>query len=462
MDLSVSLIVSICNGKLFCGEEDIVCKTFTQDTRTIKQGDTYIALRGTNFDGNKFYKEAFKKGANCCILEEDFFKIDEKYQYSKPIILVKDASVALRLLASYKREHAKAWFVGITGSVGKTSTRDMVYSVLSTKYKTLKNEKNYNNGTGVPLTLLRLQDEDVAVIEMGMNALKEIENLSNLVKPDIAVITNVGTAHIGELGSREAILQAKTEITSGLNENGTLLINNDNDMLHAYYKEHKENIVTVGIENESDFTAVHIIEKESSSHFSIKYKEKLYDVDCPIPGRAYIYNALLAFAVGILLNVDEKEIIKGLQEMELTQSRVEIKKTVKNITIINDTYNASPDAMKSSIEILSNTKSKRKVAVLGSMLELGEYSKMLHEEVGKCVAEHADILLTVGENAKHIARRAKEEGMREENIFVLNSNKKAIDKLKAILKEEDAVLVKASHSLCFIEIVKALEKFYNE
>ncbi len=455
-ELTVKKIVEICKGELLCGDETIVCKSFTKDTRTIQEGDVYIGIKGAKFDGNSFYEEAFRKGASVCILEKNSFK--ENSKGDKTIILVENTLEALKDLAIFKRENSSAYFVGVTGSVGKTSTRDMIYSVVNEKFKSLKTEGNYNNNIGLPFTLLRLENEAAAVIEMGMNALGEIDYLSRILKPHIGVITNVGTAHIGELGSRENILKAKLEIRNGMDDKGILVLNNDNDLLHAYYEEHKENIVTIGIQNESDFLATDIDLLENSSTFHVQYQGKTVSISCPVPGISFVYNSLVAFAVGTLLKMDVDDIKKGIANFALTKNRLEIFTNQKGITVINDSYNASVDSMKSSIEILKNRSEKRKIAVLGTMLELGEFSKELHEEVGKYVREcNIDVLVTVGEEAKYIAKEAKEKKMDESKIFTFQNNEEAILFLKEFLHSGDVVLVKASNGLHFIEIVESLK-----
>lgn len=458
-DLTVKKIAEICEGELFCGQESQICKTFTKDTRTIKKGDTYIGIKGETFDGNLFYKEAFLKGAICAILEKDSFKTEADFIYDKPIILVKSSLKALKDLAEYKRNHSNALFVGVTGSVGKTSTKDMIYSVLKQEYKTLKTEGNYNNNIGLPLTLLRLNEEEAAVIEMGMNALNEIDYLSKITRPHIGVITNVGTAHIGKLGSRENILKAKLEILNGMDEEGKLIINNDNDLLHQYYLEENKNCITVGINEKSDFQAKEIKMFESSSEFIISYNNKEYAITCPVPGHAFIYNSLVAFAVGTLLNITPQKIQEGIKNFELTKNRIEILKIRNEITVINGVYNANVDSMKSSLEILKDMKNTRKIAVLGSMFELGNYSKKLHEEIGKSVVQNKiDVLITVGIDAKFIASKAKEEGMENKNIYVVENNIEAINLLKEILEKGDTILLKASSQMHFSEILENLKK----
>ena len=450
-------ISEICNGEIICGNENLICRSFSKDTRTLKVGDTYIGIKGNNFDGNLMYNEAFSKGAICAILEKDSF--DNNYKGNKTIILVDNTLKALRLLGIFKRDNTNAYFVGITGSVGKTSTRDLVYSVVKEEYKALKTERNYNNNIGLPLTLLRLTDEKAAIIEMGMNNLGEIDYLSKITRPHIGIITNIGTAHIGELGSRENILKAKLEILNGMDKNGILIINNDNDLLHTYYLENKNNnIITIGIENNSDYTATNIKVSNEKIYFDIVYQNKKYPIVLNIPNKVFVYNCLYAFAVGKILNIDTEKIINGIKNFKLTENRSEIFKIKSNITIINDSYNASLDSMKSSLEMLAHINGKRKIAVLGSMLELGEFSENLHRKVGEAVYKnHIDILITVGKDAKYIALEAEKNGMNENKIYIFSNNQPAIIKLKEILNKEDTVLLKASNGLHFNQIVEELK-----
>lgn len=462
MKLSVKKIIEICNGDLYCGSDNVICSNYVKDTRILNVGDTYIGFKGDNFNGNHYYIDAFNKGANCVIIEKKYFEVKNNFSYDQPIILVEDSLKAIRDIAIYIRNNSKAFFVGVTGSVGKTSTRDMIYSVLKEEFNTLKTDSNANNQIGLPLTLMRLNDEQAAVIEMGMNHLGEIEYLSNITKPHIGVITNVGTAHIGELGSRENILKAKLEIKSGMSSDGKLVINNDNDLLHDYYLKNNQNIITIGIDNNSDFLATDIEIYPNYSTFNIKYLEKKYPIYCPIPGKAFIYNSLVAFAVASLLNIPTEKIILGIKNFELTKNRMEIIDLKNKIKLINGVYNASVDSMKSNLEVLKNQEGMRKIAVLGSMLELGEFANKLHEEVGEAVVNNnIDILITVGSLANSISSKAISLGMPKQNIYTLNNNAEAIELLKNIIKPNDTILFKASNGLNFKEIIDEVIKYID-
>ena len=256
-------IINICNGKLVCGNIDLECTHFSTDTRKINKGDIYVGIKGDTFNGNVFYKDAIDKGASICILDDDT-EVDNTYiNDNTTIILVEDTIDCLQKLAKYKRSLYNIPVVAVTGSVGKTSVKDIIYAVVSSKYNVLCTKGNLNNHIGVPLTILELNDSHEAlIVEMGMNHFGELHNLSLIANPTLGVITNIGTAHIGNLGSRENILKAKLEILDGMN-NGTLIINNDNDMLRTVKYD---NLITIGIDNDSDYVAHDIQENVFSNN----------------------------------------------------------------------------------------------------------------------------------------------------------------------------------------------------
>lgn len=286
----------------------------------------------------------------------------------------------------------------------------------------------------------------------------EIRTLTNIAKPTISVITNVGTSHIGNLGSRENILKAKLEILEGMKKDGTLVINNDNDMLNTWNKTNNTyKVITFGIDNPSSINAKEVKLEEYSSKFEVSIDNDKLDVEVLIGGKHFVYNSLCAITVGKLLDISNKDILNGIKEFELTKNRMDIKKNANNVTIINVCYNANYDSMKAAIEYLSKINTKRKIAVLGDMLELGNYSKNLHEKVGEEIVKNKiDILVTVGEESKNIVNKAIELGMNKENICHFDTNKEAIKNLKEILKPEDAVLIKASNAMHFNKIVEEI------
>ena len=456
--MKVKDIVKITNGKILCGDEETPCNHFVRDSREVKEGDVYVALKGEKFDGNDFYLDAIDNGAKVCIVSKDITaeENDEIKKSNVTIIQVPNTLKALQEIATYKRMQYNIPVVAVTGSVGKTSTKDLIASVVSQKYNTLKTKGNYNNEIGLPLTILGLTDEEAMVVEMGMNHFGEIIKLTNIAKPTVAVITNIGTAHIGNLGSRENILKAKLEILEGLQRN-TVVINNDNDLLHKWVNENKEkyNIITYGIKNKSKYMATNIKSFEDKSEFKVvcEKDESINNkmVTVPVGGEHFILNSLCAIAVGEYLNVPTEKIINGIANLELTKKRMEVLTSKSGATVINDTYNANYDSMKAAITYLKEIKDKRKIAVLGDMLELGDYSKELHEKVGEEVDESIDILITIGKEAKYIAEKAKAK-----QIIECKDNEEAVRKLKELETKDDAILLKASNGMKFFEIATAL------
>lgn len=466
-------IIKICNAELLCGTEAETLTDVTRDTREIKQGDTYIGFKGEHNDGNLLYGDALEKGAKICILQKSSIirenaldkiektknrikqEIEEKYKNAS-IILVEDTTKALQEIASFKRDMYDIPAIGVTGSVGKTSTKDIIASVMSKKFNVLKTLGNYNNQIGLPLTALRLKDENAMVVEMGMNMPNEISTLSKIAKPTVAVITNVGTAHIGNLGSRENILKAKLEILDGLQKDGVLVINNDNDMLHNWYisdTNRNFKIITFGIENKSDIMPYQVELSKNGSTYKIDVDGKTYKVTISVGGNHFVLNSLCAIAVGRILNIEMEDILDGIANFELTKRRMQVEKSPNNVTIINDCYNANYDSMKAALEYLGKINAKKKIAVLGDMLELGSYSTELHEKVGEeVVKNNIDILITVGEEAKHIVSKALEKGLNKNNIHICNNNDDAVEVIKKISAPEDAILIKASNAMNFQEI----------
>ena len=453
-NISVEEILKITGGELIIGDKKLICENYSIDTREIKKGDTYIGIKGEKFDGNLFWEKALKSGADCAIVENvDFSKEKLENLENKTIIKVEDTYQALFKIAAYKRKINNIPVVAITGSVGKTSTKDMVASIVSQKYKTLKTLGNNNSRIGTSLTILRLKDEEIMVLEIGMNQPGEISLLSNIAKPNICVITNIGTSHIGNLGSRENILKAKLEILDGT-ENPTIIINNDNDLLHKWYLENKEKrkIITYGIENESDVMAKEVKLEQDKSEYKCNIKGENVTIEVPVAGKHFVLNSLCATTVGIVLDIEVDKIIKGIESVQLTKKRMDIKEK-NGIKVINDAYNASPEAMKASLEYLSTFKDNRKIAVLGDMFELGEYSENLHKLVGKEVYKNnIDILVCAGENAKIIAKEALDSGMAKQNIFYFQNNDEVLEFLKKEVKPNDVVLFKASNGMKFFEL----------
>ena len=457
--MKVKDILNVTKGELIVGDEQADCEEFSKDTRTIKQGDVYIGIKGEKFDGNQFWKQAFDNGASVAIIQNVEITKNELEKYSNKIIIkVEDTLKALYKIAEYKRSLYNIPVIAITGSVGKTSTKDIIASVVNTSYKTLKTEGNNNNNIGLPLTILKLKDHEALVIEMGMNHFGEISLLTNIAKPTLAVITNIGTSHIGNLGSRENILKAKLEILEGM-DIPKIIINNDNDLLNDWYEKNKDNkkieIHTFGIKNKSEVMGGNLKTHEESSEFDILTDSEITKIKVPVGGEHFIYNALCAVTVGKILKLSNEKIQYGIESFELTKKRMDIKKLENGAIIINDAYNASFESMKVSLEFLANHTGERKIAVLGDMFELGEYSEELHRKVGKeVVKNNIDMLICAGENAKYIIEEAKKSSKIE--TYFMHNNEEIVENLSQKLKKGDVVLVKASNGMKFFEICQKL------
>lgn len=453
--MKVEDIIKATNGKLLIGNLEEDCENFCTDTRKIQKGDVYVGLKGEKFNGNEYYKEALEKGAKVAVISGiEVTKEDlDKYK-DKTIIEVKDSLEAFGDIAAYKRDLYDIPVIQITGSVGKTSTRDIIANVVRTQYKTLQTEGNQNNAVGLPTTLLKLKDHEAVVVESGMNHLGEIRYLGKIAKPTVAVITNIGTAHIGFLGSRENILKAKLEILENLKPDGYIVINNDNDMLNKWAKEDtKYKKYTFGIDEKSDVMAYNIKVNENYSTYNVKINNKEYSVKVPVSGIHFVYNSLCAIAVGNLLNIAPENIIKGIETFTLTKNRMEIDKIKDGVTVINDAYNASYDSMKAAIEYLQGLPGERKIAVLGDMFELGKFSEEIHRKVGIEVFTHKiDMLVTVGKESKYIAEEVKYLGMSKDNVASFDTTEEAINYLNKTLRKNDVVLLKAANGMHFSKI----------
>lgn len=458
--MSFDEIVSAVQGDVVLKGEYSGFNAVSTDTRKIEKGNIFIALKGENFNGNEYVKIASEKGACICIVDEIRYKDEELKNYTS-IIKVQNTGEALLDLAEAYRAKLNLKVVGITGSAGKTSTKDLVAAALSGKYKVFKTAGNFNNQIGLPLMIFKLDNKyDIAVLEMGMNNLKEIHTMAKAARPDVALITNVGTAHIGKLGSRENILKAKLEITDFFTSKSILIINGDNDMLSKVQSSSYQ-VFKTGIDNDTDFKAGNIQLGEDYVEFEViegnKETKEKFHID--MPGKHTISNALLAIGCSKVMNMSYEDIRQGFKNLQTTSMRMDITKGEK-YTIIDDCYNANPDSMKAAIDVLKNFNAKRKIAVLGTMGELGEEAFKSHKNVGEYAGKNnIDLLVTIGQYSK-----AYEEGFREvqdsgKQHKAFENYQDAVDFLtKNYLQEGDTVLVKASRAEKFELIVEKLKK----
>lgn len=453
--INISEVAFAVKGERFNCAEDFFIEGVTTDSRKIKSGDLFIPISGENFDGHDFIYSALAAGAVLVLSEKDMDK------ENIPYIKVKSTKDALMDLAAYYRSKFSIPAVAITGSSGKTTTKEMIAAVLDESFRVLKNEGNYNNTIGLPLTVFNLKkSHDICVLEMGMNSFGEIEKLASIVKPDIAVITNIGTAHIEYLGSRENILKAKTEILEYFTSKNTLILNGDDDML-VNIKDKNFNIIKIGLKNENNINAFDIMQIEDKGmEFSVHIGNDVESFYIPLIGAHNVYNGLCAIAVGLCMGMSMEKIKHGLSNFISPRMRMETYELENGIKVINDAYNANPQSMAAAMEVLINLHCKgRRVLVLGDMLELGVHSEDEHYKIG-CLAvkKGIDILIAVGKKAEAIARGALENGMLKSNVFHFEDNLHAISEIWNILLPMDSVLIKGSRVMKMEEIAHFLQE----
>lgn len=453
--LTLEEIVKASNGNLRNGDNNISIKNIVIDSRLAKEETAFVAIVGENNDAHKYIGSAYDLGCRVFIVNEGK-NIEIKSDMN--VIEVKDTSKALGDIGKYYRNKFDIPFVGITGSVGKTTTRDMVYASLSSEKITLKNEKNFNNHFGVPLTLFNLNNSyESAVIEMGMSGFGEIEYLANIVRPQIAVISNIGLSHVENLGSQEGIFKAKMEIATYFGKDNTLIVNGDDKFLATLREEKKDyKLITFGFEKYNDIYCVSYDMTDNSIEFECSIMNEKYKIELPTTGKHNIYNAMAAIAVGIEMGINIESIKKGLSNFEATGMRQDIRK-IGEYTVINDTYNASPDSMEASLSILGRYKGRR-IAVLGDMLEMGDLAEYGHRRVGSACLDNTDFIITVGDNSVFINKEAEENGFKKEKSYHFDTLEEAKDCLNKLIKSEDILLFKASRGMKFEKFVEYIEE----
>lgn len=450
LDLNLNEVIKAVDGELIVQNNDGVFNKISTDTRKIEEGNLFFALKGENFNGNNYAVSAISKGASVVIVDEVNFK-NEDLDGKGTIIKVKDTRIALGDLAGYYRTKLGIKVVSITGSTGKTSTKDLIAAFLSGKYRVFKTQGNFNNEIGLPLMIFELsKDYDIAVLEMGTSNFGEIHRLASIAKPDIAAITNVGVAHIEYLKTRENILKEKMSISDFFENKNDLVINCENDMLNTVKESEKYNLQKTGYDESYDLYARNVkLTCNTTSFEAVTKDNKSHNFTLNMVGEHNVLNALLGIQIGLDLGLTFEEMEKGLENFKATSMRLEfIKKD--NFTIINDSYNANPDSMKAALNVLKNYSGKRKIAILGTMGELGSHAEDAHREVGSFANDRADVLLTTGD-----FKECYKEGFGS-GTFAYDTKEELIAELKAMIKDGDTLLVKASRSAKFEEIIKEL------
>lgn len=445
--IKMKQVAQIVGGQLVLGQGASEVTGAVHDSRAAVLGKIFVAIKGERVDGHNYINSAIDNGCTAFFIDNED-AVENIKDRSADVVLVEDAVAAMQRLAKWYMEQLGAKKVAVTGSTGKTSTRDLVYYVLKEKFKTQKNEGNFNSTIGVPLTILDFdEDIEVAVLEMGMDHKDEIKTMCDIARPDIACITNIGISHMENLGSQDGVFNAKMEVTSYFDNESSLIVTADEKYLNRNKIQGDFQLVVTGFENDEDYIIADVKQREDMSISFIvteKATGETFGFVVPLPGEHNAKNATLAIAAGRKLGMSFEEIQRGLSKVELTGRRLSM--IEKNgIRVIDDTYNASPDSMKAALDVLSKMEAKRRIAVLGDMYELGPEEAKLHEEVGAVAKSKGHYTVTVGQLAKH---------MNGDRHF---DNKEDFKKeMKGYFLEGDAVLVKASRGMALEELIETV------
>jgi UDP-N-acetylmuramoyl-tripeptide--D-alanyl-D-alanine ligase len=449
-------IASITGRRLVCGGNDIPIDTISSDSRDLGDNTLFVPVIGEKFDGHDFIKELMtdRKIACSLVMKEGY----EKYAADSGLIMCDDTLKALGRIGKFHRDRFSPVTIGITGTNGKTTTKELVYTVMSSVYRTLKNEKNYNNEIGVPFTLMGLdRSHEAAVIEMGMNHLGEIERLSLMVSPDIGVITNVGAGHLEFLGSMENVACAKSEIMKGMKRGSTLIVNRDTECFHIVSNiagQHGIKLFTYGLGRDSDlYPESYTLSPERTS---VVYKNVILSV--PLYGKHNVYNILAALSIAEILKINIATVAEALSGFKNVGGRSEI--IYNGFTLINDTYNSNPLSSLFALESVAEVfPGRRKIAVLADMKELGESAGLYHMKVGEFAGlRKFDLLLLYGEMSGYFERGALSAGMASDSVRRFDTKEEIVNYLKKYLKDNDVVLVKGSRSMKMEDVLNGLHE----
>ena len=448
-------IAQAVKGNLF-GNADAVVSDIQYDSRAVKEGTLFVPIKGANVDGHKFIEDCFSKGASVCFTEND---VPENS--TDCYIKVENTLSALQKLSAYYRNKMKAKLIGVTGSVGKTSTKEMIAAGLSKGFDVMKTQGNKNSQIGLPMTMFDMEESnEIAVIEMGMSEFGEMDRLADIARPNIAVMTNIGVAHIENLGTQENILKEKFRITKYFDKDGVLFLNGDDKLLRTLHGKQNFKTVTFGLNKDNDYYAEDIKSEGFNTKFICCFGNNRVSLKIPALGEHSVKNSLAAFAIGKHLGLDDKVIQEGLLTYKNAPMRQQIHE-MKDFIIIDDSYNSSPDAAKVSLNVLKSVCKGKSIAVLADMLELGEKAESEHYGVGKHLGEIGiDTLITVGEFSKYTAKGAIENGCK--NVVGFENNADAYEYLAKIIEKGCAVLVKGSRGMHTDEIVKKVLEDFDE
>lgn len=452
--LSLAQIAKMSDGSISADDTSLMVSRVSTDSRTLQEGDLFVPLRGENFDGHKFILQAAERHAAGAMVEE---KWNGTVPRGFALIRVADTLVGYQTLAASYRASLRLKVIAITGSNGKTSTKDFVAATLAKKFRVTKTEGNFNNHVGLPQTMLAAgRDDEIAVWEIGMNHPGEIAALAKLAAPDVAIITNIGVAHIEFMGSREGIAQEKGALAEALTAGGTLILNGDDEFSEAIAKRTEAKVIRAGIENGA-VRATDISQHSSGSEFTILEGAHRCRAQLPVPGIHMVQNAMLAVAAGRAFGLSLEECAVGLASTPLTKARLQIRE-IDGIQFIDDSYNANPDSMRAALRTLVELDADgRRIAVLGEMGELGAESERGHREVGECAAQlQIDELIAVGATGAAIAHAARKAGL--ENSAAVDDASEAAERLAKNAKPGDLILVKGSRSARMEQVLEEFAK----
>lgn len=432
-------------------QDNIAIKQVTTDSRTKGEGLLFVPIVGENFDGHDFVQQAIENGATAIIWDESK-QLPDSILPDFPVYFVKDTLKALQDLSSAYRAEVNPIVIGVTGSNGKTTTKDLTSAVVKTTYRTHATKGNFNNHIGLPLTILSMdRNTEALIVEMGMSNFHEIDLLTRIARPDVAIITNIGESHIEFLGSREGIAKAKLEIIHGLDESGVLIIDGDEPLLRE--KNINQKLITCGFDKKNDYTIsqvkIHTLETEFTLSDGMSYQ-------VPLLGKHHAKNASFALALGKLLNIPTEKSKQALRNLELTGMRFELLKGINDVSIINDAYNASATSMKAAIEVAKQMSGfQQKVLVLGDILELGDRAREFHESVAEVIEAPITVLFTYGNHAKWIQAAVQ---TKSDTLVCTHfaSKEDLVQALAPYLTKNSLLLFKASRGLKFEEMIEAI------
>ena len=458
IEMKVAECLKAVNGEIVIGSGEKFFRGVSIDSRTIKEGELFVCINGDRFNGHNYIEEARNKKAAAIILSDGSGVVSGKGEVPL-IVRVKDTLKALQELARFYRKQMPVKVIGVTGTNGKSTTKEMTAAIMETKFKTIKTEGNLNNHIGLPLNLFNLsKGDEIAVLEMGMSATGEIKRLAEIAKPEIGVVTNISEGHLVHLKTLKKIQEAKGELFDSLNENGTAIVNADDPLVLELAESIKAKVMTYGIYNNADIKAEEILPMGLEGFkLSVRFFDKNIPMSIPFLGECNIYNALAAMAASWSFGVAPGDIKRGIMNAKLLANRFEIIEYEGKV-IVNDSYNANPRSMKEALKVLASYKCKgRRFFIVGDMLELGDLAESAHKSLGEDVASYSiDYLVAVGELSAHVIQSAVAAGVNKKNTATASGHECAVAFIKKYSRPGDCLLVKGSRGSKMEEIIRLL------